>query len=202
MKHFQVQALLALSRFVPTLNTTMRDNAETSCVLLVTRLEYKPPEKGTNRKASYEWGTSLFQDIIESSSKTFEGELKTVIPLRIVIRGFLYKFILSNVPDELVMQVLIPGLQQRCCTVHRVDTQLAEHDRKRAEKRLQEVKEQCQEVGDVAQMRGLLTQLAHIRGDGGSPERRQKFANDAMEVARISYRIRGATLKEGTTAAE
>ena len=44
--------------------------------------------------------------------------------------------------------------------MQRMEAQMAEQDRKRAHKRLQEVKEQCQDIGDTAQMRGLLTDLA------------------------------------------
>ena len=137
------------SRFVLILSTTMRDDTETHCVLLVTRLEHQPLEK-EDRKVSYAWATSVFKDIIETSSKSFEGELKVVIPLRMVVTGFVYKLILKNVPEELVTEVLIPGLQQRCCLVQRMEAQMAEQDRKRAHKRLQEVKEQCQDIGDTA----------------------------------------------------
>ena len=168
---------------------------DATCVLLVTRLDYN--EKSVSRKAAYEWATELLRDVFLTSEKSFEGELKAVIPLRAVIDGFLFKFILLNVPDDLVFQVLIPGMLKRLCNVQRLDQQFAENDRKRAETRLQEVKKRIQDLGDVEKMESLLHKLSRMRGEGGPEEKQRKFANDAMEVMRTCYRIGASNLKEG-----
>ena len=182
------------------LNSIMVSDEPKSYVLIVTRLDHKV--EWTSRPESYKWAKELCQDIVESASRTFQGELKTVIPLRSVITGFQYKIVLLDVPEDFLAEVLLPGLEHRGCVVRKLDDESAAIDRKRSEKRLHDAKEKCDQIGDTEKTTDLLTSLLALYGTGGAEEKRQKFSADAMEVAKISFRIGGATLKEGAKAAE
>ena len=170
----------------------MYEDEAQSCVLLVTRMDFK--EKSITRQAAYEWATDVIRHICDSSGTIWEGQLKASIPLRAVVDGFLFKVILMNVPDDLVSRALIPGMEQRLCTVKRLEQQLAEADRKRADARLAEVKKRVHDLADVGKVESLITELAAMRGTGGPEGKQRKFANDGMSVLSTCVRISASQL--------
>ena len=125
----------------------MCEDEEQCCVLMVTRTDCK--DTHVTRPAGYEWAKELIRHICQSTGATWEGQLKAVVPLRSVINGFLFKVILIDVPEELIQRVLVPGMEQRLCTVKRMESQVAEADRKQANMRIAQVKKRVHDLADI-----------------------------------------------------
>ena len=66
-----------------------------------------------DRNDAFHWGTGLVRDICQSTDTVWKGELKTVVPCKASINGFIYKFILVDVPDEVIDSVLTPELRKK-----------------------------------------------------------------------------------------
>ena len=173
---------------------TMSEDEEQSCVLVVTRLDCK--DTYVSRPEAYEWATAIVRHICQSSGATWQGQLKAAIPLKSVINGFLFKIILIDVPEDMIQSVLIPGLEQRQCTVKRMEHRMAEADRKLAQIRVSEAKKRAHQLGDVETMASLIKDLKDMRGNGGPEAKSRKFGNDAMSALSISARACEAQLNQ------
>ena len=178
----------------------MSDSEDTSVVLLVTRLDYT--QTWVDRNDAFTWATVLIRDICQCTNTVWKGELKTVVPWKASINGFIYKFILVDVPDEVIDSVLTPELRKRECSVKRLDAREANAGRKQAMARIHENKKRADMLGDVEKMTDLLKELKQMRGKEGPVAKSRKFSNDAMSVLSISTRICESQLNYNKPAAD
>lgn len=89
----------------------MYEDEQHSVTLMVTRLDCT--ETWVGRTEAYDWATAIVRHTCQSSGATWKGELKTVIPVKSVVNGFVFKFILIDVPEDIVQSVLRPGLENK-----------------------------------------------------------------------------------------
>ena len=182
------------------LNIRMSDSEDTTVVLLVTRLDYT--QTWVDRNEAFTWGTTLIRDICQCTNTVWKGDLKTVVPWRASINGFIYKFILVDVPDEVIDSVLTPEHRKRECSVKRLDAREANVGRKQAQARIHENKKRADMLGDVGKLTDLMTELKQMRGTEGPEAKARKFSDEAMSVLSISARICDSQLNKNKPAAD
>ena len=76
--------------------------------------------KYIDRKDACERAPSLLRRIYEKSCAIWEAELKAVIPPRASVLGFVCKMIFTGVPEDLMENHLIPGMEEHNCIVIKI----------------------------------------------------------------------------------
>ena len=170
------------------------DDDGSSCCLLVTKLGQDM--KWTDRKEAYVWASSLLRHIIAKADASWEGELKVVLPLKPTVTGFLYKMVFTNVPDALMENVIVPGIQEQQCTVERVQKDLAAEQRRNSESRMIQIRSRIDAIGNVSKMQQTIGRLMEMRGEGGPETKKRKFSEGAMDVLKTSVKVGAAKLAE------
>lgn len=176
------------------------DPLDATCCLQVIRhnydVEYCSP------KEAYSWAQRLVKQIFADSGQAWEGELKTVKQKKRTTNGFMFYFILEEVPRQNIEGVLIPGLKQNDCSVMRVAQEEAAELRKRSVANMQRIRTNQQSIGDVSGLKALVEDLTRMRGDGGPEGKKRKFVNGAMNVLSIAFTVGSQGLAEIRETAE
>ena len=63
----------------------------------------------------------LLRGIVEKAELRWRGEMKAVIPIGMSVTGCRYKAVLSDVPEELILDTILPGLLGEKCSVQRME---------------------------------------------------------------------------------
>ena len=169
------------------------DEESNTCVLITTKLDQWEPY---SRKEAYAWASVLLRSIVEKAEMRWQGEMKAVIPIGMSVTGCRYKAVLSDVPEEMIDDTIMPGLQGQKCTVQRMQKDLQAQDRKKSAARLQQIQSRVAQVGNVAALNATIDRLSTLHGGGGSEVKRQKFAQGAMSVLKTSVAVASANLEE------
>ena len=127
---------------------------------------------------------------------TLEGEMKAVSPIGLGMTGAKYKAVFSNVPDPMLDDSIIPGLEEQNCRVQRLRQDLQAQDRKRSMASLQKIQSRVDSIGDVTKLTATIDRLSAMHGDGGPEEKRHRFARGAMVVLQTSVAVGSARLDE------
>ena len=145
------------------------------------------------RKDAYLWARNMIRDIMVQDGVQWEGDLRKVIPTRSTVQGQEFKFILVNVPESLLVQTLLPGIESHNCLVVRINKDMAELQRKEAEIRLKNAQESRDSISRVSP---LVAEIMKLYGQGGSEAKRMKFAEKAMKCVCIPATVAAAKLPE------
>ena len=177
----------------PSHYTKNMDEESNTCVLIITKLDQ--PEPYTRREA-YARISTLLRSIVEKDDMRWQGEMKTIAPMGMSVTGSRYKAVLVDVPEEMIAQSIIPGLEVHGCTVKRMQKDLQALDKKRSNQRLEQIRSRVDHIGDVADIKATIDRLSALRGDGGSADKKRRFAQGAMTVLSTSMVVGSAHLEE------
>ena len=167
-------------------------DAESTCSLLVTRLG-QDTGAWVPRKDAYLWARNMIREIMVQDGVQWEGDLRKVIPTRSTVQGQEFKLILVNVPESLLVQTLLPGIESHNCLVVRINKDMAALQRRGAEIRMKKVQQNRDSISKVSP---LVEEIMKLYGQGGSEAKRMKFAEKAMKCVSISAKVAAAKLPE------
>ena len=173
----------------------MDHNADTSrCVLLVTKRDHS--EGYAKRKEAWTWASKFLHDIVQEDDREWQGELIGAIPVGLTMNGFKYKIILDDVPPEMIEICIIPGLQAKACKVARVNEEDQSRNKQWADEKKKRIIQSVADIGNTGSLQSTIDQLKAMRGDGGEPEKRRRFADSAMSVLLTSVQVGAARMEE------
>ena len=92
---------------------------------------------------------NLLQHIARIRERQLEGDIKTAVPLGPNIYGYNYKVVVENIPERLLMETIIPGLEENDCVAKREEQEEAERQRKQAQARVEHFRRQARTIGDA-----------------------------------------------------
>ena len=170
-----------------------KDVADDSCVLIVTKLEQT---EILFRKDAYAWVARMMHGIMQKHDTLFEGEMKAVIPMGMSISGCRYKAVFENVPDMMMTSIIIPGMEEQGCSVKMVEKSIQLLDKARNSSRGASKRSRVEGIGQVTDLKATIDSLQSMRGMGGTEVRRQRFADNAMEILSTSVHVGSADLEE------
>ena len=87
-------------------------------MLVITKLDQWEPY---SRKDAYGWASVLLRGIVEKAELRWRGEMKAVIPIGMSVTGCRYNAVLSDVPEELILDTILPGLLGKKCSLQSMD---------------------------------------------------------------------------------
>ena len=178
------------------------DGDSSTTILMVTRLG-QTTTRLIPRREAYVWAVEMVNDCVSKTNATMEGELEKVIPVKQTVAGFQFKFVFSGVPDRLMKEVLIPGIEDKDCIVKMQSHDEAAEQRKASNQRLATLRRRSDQLADSAgDIADVVKTLMRMRGEGGSEIKRARFANRAMDVISITTQVAGANLQETRCDAE
>ena len=86
------------------------DQDEGSCILMVTVSGQFA--EWVSRKEAYIWALRIVRKATQDAGAMWEGDLRTVVPLRATIAGLKLKLIFVGVSESLMSSVLIPAFEK------------------------------------------------------------------------------------------
>ena len=169
------------------------DDDATACVLLITKLDQW---ERFQRPEAYLWVSKLLRSIAAKDDMRFQGELKAVIPIGVSLTGCRYKVVFSDMPEETIDVIIIPGIIENDCTVRKMAKDLQAEDKKNSMRRLEDIRSRVASIGNVSKITSMIDRLSTTHGDGGPENKRQKFAQGAMTVLKTAVAVGSANLEE------
>ena len=154
----------------------------------------------TNRKQAYVWACKIVRDAIMEHGAMTEGTLRNAILLRESIEGMQVKFILVDVPSEMMRTIIVPAFEKAGAVQKLNDTEEAEQ-RIKAKQKAQESAKRVAAIGDVTEMQKLVHELIEMKKkDDDDKEvvtkRRKQFADNCISLLDRCTRVGAATLRE------
>ena len=136
----------------------MDHNADTSrCVLLVTKRDHS--EGYAKRKDAWTWASKFLRDIVQEDDREWQGELIGAIPVGLTMNGFKYKFILDDVPPEMIEICIIPGLRAKACKVVRVHEEDQSRQWQQAQDRKKRRSQCVLDIGNTGSLQSTIDEL-------------------------------------------
>ena len=166
---------------------------ENSCVLLVTVAGQF--EGWVDRREAYEWASNIIRDAVRDAGTFFEGELRAVIPLGNTVAGVKIKLQFADVPEALMNSIIRPAFE-RTSQVTKLTADQVKQARAMGSVKAEERKKNARAIGDVETVKDTIQQLMKLRGDGGHPSKKQKFAENCANMLDRSQRVATSRMRE------
>jgi hypothetical protein len=151
--------------------------------LLVTKLGQN--KQRVRQSDAFTWATVMLRKIITQADAKWEGTLDTVIPLTEQVDGFLYKMVFEDMPEDLLHNVIIPGMRVMACTARMEPHAVTAMHRK-----------SVRDIGNVGSMRDTVNTILQMRGNGGPEAKKRKFSSEAMNILYTSVKVGSHKLAE------
>ena len=140
--------------------------------------------------------SKLLRGIAAKDDMRFQGESKAVVPIGVSPTGCRYRVVFSDMPEETIDDIIIPGIIENDCTVRMMSKDLQAEDKKNSMRRLEDIRSRVASIGNVSKITSMIDRLSTMHGDGGPENKRQKFAQGAMTVLKTAVAVGSANLEE------
>ena len=119
-----------------------------SCILIVTVGAHM--QDFISRKDAHTWALKVVRKAIIEKGALWEGDLRLTTPMRSTVSGMQYKLQFTNVPEQLMTEVIIPAFQKDDCQVERLSKDAEKAFKDHSISRARDALKRAQAIGDVA----------------------------------------------------
>ena len=103
--------------------------------------------------------SKLLRSIAAKDDMRFQGESKAVIPIGVSPTGCRYKVVFSDMPEETIDDIIIPGITENDCTVRKMAKDLQAEDKENSMRRLEDIRSRVASIGNVSEITSMIDRL-------------------------------------------